>query len=276
MTSLRFLQTLALLLLSVAILPAAETGRPNIIVILADDLGYATTGVYGADAKRLTTPNIDRLAKEGARFTDAYVTASVCSPSRAGLLTGRYQQRFGYYANVDGQKGPGAPASETMLGRYFKDAGYTTAAIGKWHVGVKLPGQHPLDRGFDKYYGFNSAQTDYFHSPILFDGRTKVTEHKYLTFQFTDEAIRFIEGAKSQPFFLYLAYNAVHGPNQAPDDYIARFAHLPEKERLQAAMVAALDDSVGRLLDELKRNGQEQNTLIYFLSDNGGLPNWWK
>ena len=255
---------------------SAFAQKPNILIIVADDLGYATTGAFGGDPNRVATPNIDRLANEGARFTDAYVTASVCAPSRSGLLTGRYQQRFGCYANYDNQKGPGVPGSETMMARYFKDAGYATAAIGKWHVGVNEPGQHPFERGFDKYYGFNSAQTDYFNSPILFDGKTKVTKHKYTTFQFTDEAIDFINGAKEKPFFMYLAYNAVHGPNQAPEEYVARFAHLPKGERIQAAMVSALDDGIGQVLDAIKRKGQEKNTLVFFLSDNGGLQSWWK
>ena len=257
----------------------AQDKRPNILVIVADDLGYATTNVYGEN-KQVQTPNINRIANEGAKFTNAYVTASVCGPSRSGLLTGRYQQRFGIYANIDTQRGPGVPASEIAMGKYFKDAGYTTAAIGKWHIGVNLPGQHPLDRGFDKYYGFNSAQTDYFNSPILFDGKTKVKKHTYLTFQFTDEAIDFIgnakKTAKEKPFFMYLAYNAVHGPNQAPADYIKKFSNYPEGLSKQVAMVAALDDSIGRLLDYLKSEGLEENTLVYFLSDNGGLPAWWK
>ncbi len=265
-----------LLSLAAVTVQAKEAKQPNILVIVADDLGYATTGVFGGDPNRVATPNINRIATEGARFTDAYVTASVCAPSRSGLLTGRYQQRFGVYANNDNQRGPGVPGSETMMARYFKDAGYTTAAIGKWHVGVKDPGQHPLDRGFDKYYGFNSAQTDYFNSPIMYDGRTKVTKHKYTTFQFTDEAIDFISGAKEKPFFLYLAYNAVHGPNQAPQEYIDKHADLPQGIRVQAAMVNALDDGIGRILDYLKDKGLEENTLLFFLSDNGGLPSWWK
>ncbi|SDW34186.1 uncharacterized sulfatase [Lutibacter oricola] len=258
----------------------AQHKKPNILVILADDLGYATTSVYAGKSAKIETPNINRIAKEGARFTDAYVTASVCGPSRSGLLTGRYQQRFGIYANFDTQRGPGVPASEKAMGTYFKEAGYTTAAIGKWHVGVKLPGQHPIDRGFDKYYGFNSAQTDYFNSPILFDGKKKVKKHDYLTFQFTDEAIDFIDennkSSEKKPFFMYLAYNAVHGPNQAPEDYIAKFKNQPKAIAKQMAMVNALDDSIGRLLDALKKMGVEENTLVYFLSDNGGLPNWWK
>ncbi|AWG23301.1 hypothetical protein FFWV33_18090 [Flavobacterium faecale] len=254
----------------------AQEKKPNIIVIVADDLGYATTGIYGQDGNRIKTPNIDRIGKEGAQFTNAYVTASVCGPSRSGLLTGRYQQRFGSYANFDSQRGPGVPASEKVMGTYFKEAGYTTAAIGKWHIGDKLPGQHPIDRGFDKYYGFNSAQTDYFNSPILFEGKTKVLKHDYLTFQFTNEAIDFIGAAKDKPFFMYLAYNAVHGPNQAPKEYIDKFESAGKGDKAMLGMLAALDDSVGKLLDYLKEKNLEDNTLIYFLSDNGGLSYWYK
>ncbi|WP_299555874.1 sulfatase-like hydrolase/transferase [Seonamhaeicola sp.] len=252
--------------------------KPNVIIILADDLGYATTGAFTNKSSKVDTPNINRIAEEGAKFTDGYVTASVCGPSRAGLLTGRYQQRFGIYANYDTQRGPGVPASEKVIGTYFKEAGYATAAIGKWHVGVKQKGQHPIDRGFDKYYGFNSAQTDYFNSSILFDGKTKVKKHKYLTFQFTEEAVGFIEKHKQKPFFMYLAYNAVHGPNQAPESYINKYIKkgIPKRMATQMAMIDALDEGVGKVLDALKANGLEENTLIYFLSDNGGLPSWWK
>lgn len=271
-----------LLLLTITTVKAQKNGtsRPNILVIVADDLGYATTGVYTNVKAKLATPNIDAIAKDGATFTEGYVTASVCGPSRSGLLTGRYQQRFGIYANCDTQKGPGVPASEKIMGTYFHEAGYRTAAIGKWHVGVKNEGQHPIDRGFDKYYGFNSAQTDYFNSPILFDGKTKVTKHKYLTFQFTDEAVNFIEEGKNnkKPFFMYLAYNAVHGPNQAPVDYVAKYTAkgFPKNIATQMAMVDALDEGVGRVLKTLKESGLEENTLVYFLSDNGGLPSWWE
>ena len=264
------------LLLTVPGLLSAAPEKPNILVILADDLGYGIVNSYGGDAKRVTTPNIDRLATEGAKFTEAYVTCSVCGPSRAALMTGRYQQRFGLYANCDNQtKGGGVPGDQTMMSRYFKDAGYATAMIGKWHLGVQNPGQHPLDKGFDEYFGFNSAQTDYFKSPILFNGRKKVEQHEYLTREFTDRAIRFIEKSGGSPFFIYLAYNAVHGPNQAPKETIARFSKLPPKEALQAAMVAELDAGIGRVLDALDKSGKARNTLVFFLSDNGGLPYWW-
>lgn len=256
---------------------SAASGTPNVIVILADDLGYGVVNSYGGDANRVATPNIDRLATEGARFTEGYVTASTCGPSRAALMTGRYQQRFGIYANCDTQTaGSGVPGDQTMMPRYFKQAGYATAMIGKWHLGIQRTGQHPLEKGFDEYFGFNSSQTDYFQSPILFHGREKVDTHEYLTREFTDLAIRFVERRGDAPFFLYLAYNAVHGPNQAPKETIARFARLGPREALQAAMVAELDAGVGRVLDALDKSGQARDTLIFFLSDNGGLPNWWE
>ena len=271
-----FSHLLLALLFSAGVVRAADAAKPNILIILADDLGYGIVNSYGGDPKRVTTPSIDRLAAEGARFTEGYVTCSVCGPSRAGLMTGRYQQRFGIYANCDNQtKGGGAPGDQTMMPRYFKNAGYATAMIGKWHLGSKLPGQHPLDKGFDEYFGFDSAQTDYFKSPILFDGRTNVEQHDYLTRAFTDRAIRFMEKGGDQPFFVYLAYNAVHGPNEAPKETTARFSGFPQKELVEAAMVAELDAGIGRILDFLDKSGKARDTLIFFLSDNGGLPYWW-
>lgn len=257
--------------------PHAASAKPNILVILADDLGYGIVNAYGGDPKRVATPNIDRLAAEGAKFTEAYVTCSVCAPSRAGLMTGRYQQRFGIYANCDSQtKGGGVPGDQTMMPRHFKNAGYATAAIGKWHMGTKQPGQHPLEKGFDEFFGFDSAQTDYFNSPILFDGHKKVEKHVYLTRAFTDRTLQFIDRSGDKPFFIYLAYNAVHGPNQAPKETIARFSGFPQKELVEAAMTAELDAGIGRLLDALDESGKGKNTLIFFLSDNGGLPYWWE
>ena len=253
---------------------AAE--RPNILIILADDFGYGIANCYGGDPARVATPNIDRLASEGAKFTDGYVTCSVCGPSRAGIMTGRYQQRFGIYANTDNQvAGGGVPGDQSMMPIYFKNEGYATAMIGKWHLGDK-PGQHPLEKGFDEYFGFDSAQTDYFKSPILFHNREKVATHDYLTREFCIRAIDFIGRAGNRPFFVYLAYNAVHGPNHAPEETIQRFSRLPKKEAIQAAMVAELDEGIGRVLKTLDANGKSANTLVFFLSDNGGLPSWWE
>jgi arylsulfatase A-like enzyme len=272
------LPTVALLIALLAALFAgeAEAKKPNVLIILADDFGYGIANCYGGDPGRVATPNIDRLAKEGARFTDGYVTCSVCGPSRAGLMTGRYQQRFGIYANTDNQvAGGGVPADQTMMPRYFKDAGYATAMIGKWHLGDKKPGQHPLEKGYDEYFGFNSAQTDYFKSPILFHNRDKVTSHDYLTREFSSQAARVIAESKDKPFFIYLAYNAVHGPNHAPAETVERFSNLPKQEALQAAMVAELDAGIGHVLGALDATGKSADTLVFFLSDNGGSPNWW-
>jgi uncharacterized sulfatase len=256
--------------------PAARTAPPNIVVILSDDQGYATLGAYGGDPKRVVTPHLDRFAAQGARFTDGYVACSTCSPSRAALLNGRYPQRFGYYANIDAKPGAGLPAEEVTLPYFFKSAGYSTAAIGKWHLGTERPGQHPLERGFEEYFGFDSSQTDYFKSPILFRGREKVRSHDYLTAEFSREAAAFIARNRARPFLLYLAYNGVHGPQQAPEDYLRRFGYLPDKrEQMQAAMLAALDDGVGEVLGQLDKLNLAENTLVFFLSDNGGLPNWW-
>jgi arylsulfatase A-like enzyme len=254
----------------------SEAKKPNVLIILADDFGYGIANCYGGDPGRVATPNIDRLATEGARFTDGYVTSSVCGPSRAGLMTGRYQQRFGIYANTDNQvAGGGVPGDQTMMPRYFKDAGYVTAMIGKWHLGDKKPGQHPLEKGYDEYFGFNSAQTDYFKSPILFHNRKKVASHDYLSRELSSQAARVIAESKDKPFFIYLAYNAVHGPNHAPAETIERFSKLPKNEAIQAAMVSELDAGIGRVLGALDATGKSADTLVFFLSDNGGLPNWW-
>ncbi len=273
-----------LLLVALFFLPPAELlagdgegKKPNVLVILADDFGYGIANCYGGDPGRVATPNIDRLATEGARFTNGYVTSSVCGPSRSGLMTGRYQQRFGIYANTDNQiRGGGVPGDQTMMPRYFQDAGYTTAMIGKWHLGDKKPGQHPLEKGYDEYFGFNSAQTDYFKSPILYHNREKVGAHDYLTREFSSQAVRVISENKDKPFFIYLAYNAVHGPNDAPAETMDRFSKLPRNEAVQAAMVAELDAGIGRVLSALDATGKSADTLVFFLSDNGGLPNWWE
>lgn len=256
-------------------LAAQAAERPNVVLIVTDDYGYGITTSYGGDSQWVATPNIARIGSEGALFTEAYVTCSVCGPSRAGIMTGRYPQRFGYYTNQDAQQG-GVPADQSMMAGYFKQAGYATAMVGKWHLGSKEPGQHPLDKGFDEYFGFDNAQTDYFKSPILYDGRQKVKKHDYLTRAFTDRAVDFMQRSADKPFFLYLAYNAVHGPTQAPQESIERHPDLPKQDAVRVAMVDELDGGVGRVLASLKKLGLEDNTLVFFLSDNGGLPVWWE
>ncbi len=253
-----------------------EKRQPNIVVIITDDLGYAGTGIYGGDPHYVNTPNMDKIGEEGVRFDNAYVTASTSGPSRAGLLSGQYQQRFGVWANCDLQaKGAGVPDEVKLMPRFFKDAGYNTSAIGKWHAG-HAPNQNPLNKGFDEFYGFSSAQTDYFNSPILFDGRTKVKEHRYLTYEFTDRAVDFVKRNKDDKFFLYLAYNAVHDPVQAPQEEIDKFPHIKDPMmRKRAAMLHTLDTGIGKVMQTLKDCGIDDNTLVFFLHDNGGLPNWW-
>jgi len=258
--------------------PAAEAQRrrPNILVIVTDDMGYADIGVHGS--KDIPTPNIDALAKVGIRFTDAYVSGPYCSPTRAGLLTGRYPQRFGHEFNLG--MSPdfndfGLPLSETTMANRLKAVGYRTALIGKWHLGMgdKF---HPMSRGFDEFFGFQGHSHSYLdteaasHNPLL-DGLKIVAETAYLTDAFADRAVDFIKRPKSQPFFLYLAFNAVHTPMQATDKYLARFPHIADKQRrTYAAMLSAMDDGIGKALAALRAEGLEEDTLIFFFNDNGG------
>ena len=253
---------------------AAQPRRPNIVVIVADDMGYGDIGVHGG--KDIPTPAIDSIARNGVRFTDAYVSAPYCSPTRAGFLTGRYQQRFGHEFNIApvGYENYGLPLSETTLASRLKAAGYRTAAFGKWHEG-SADRFHPMERGFDEFFGFLHGGHTYFGigpptSPVL-DGRKPVEKMGYLTDEFADRAVSFIERHRTQPFFVYLAFNAVHVPLQAIDTYLKRFAHLPEgNRRTYAAMLSAMDDGIGRTLKALRDSKLEENTLVVFFSDNGG------
>lgn len=254
---------------------SAQGRRPNIVMIVADDMGYADIGVHGS--KDIPTPNIDALARAGIRFTDAYVTGPHCSPTRAGLLTGRYQQRFGHEVNMGAGAGPDAGLSlgETTMADRLKTAGYRTALFGKWHLGLgeRL---HPLARGFDEFYGFLGGGHSYFEAAsegmnALLEGRRRVEATGYLTDVLTDRAVDFIKREKSRPFFLYLAYNAVHTPMHAPDKYLSRFKGIAdEPRRTYAAMLSAMDDGIGRTLEALRTERLEEHTLVFFLSDNGG------
>jgi arylsulfatase A-like enzyme len=257
---------------------AGQTGqRPNIVVILADDLGWGDLGVQGGT--EIPTPNIDSIAKQGVRFTNGYVSCPVCSPTRAGLMTGRYQQRFGHEFNPgpvqQAEANFGLPLSETTLPQRLKAAGYATGLVGKWHLGYK-PEYHPLRRGFDEYFGFLGGAHSYVDAradalnPIL-RGADPVDEKEYLTDAFAREAVSFIQRHQGRPFFLYAAFNAVHNPLQAPEKYTSRFAHIADpRRRTYAGMLSALDDAVGRILTALREAGLERNTLVFFLSDNGG------
>lgn len=264
--------------------------RPNLIVILSDDQGYHDVGFNGSPD--IVTPHLDRLATDGVRFTDGYVTFPVCGPSRAGLLTGRYQDRFGFTNNpsIDPENPiSGLPLEEETLGTVLRKVGYKNAIIGKWHMGTH-PNFHPHNRGFDHFYGFLAGGLDYISRGPRLNSLSEVTRmwqwyrmrveedgkiidsEEYLTDELSDAAVRFIEkeAQTEDPFFLYLAYNAPHSPLQATQKYMQRFAHIEDPDRRTfAAMVSAMDDGVGRVMESLRRNNIEEDTLIFFLSDNG-------
>jgi arylsulfatase A-like enzyme len=293
----------------------AEPARPNVVLILVDDLGYGELGCQGNP--QIPTPHIDSLARNGVRFTQGYVTASFCSPSRAGLMTGRYQTRFGHENNPTGRSnfdpGAGLPGSERTLADQLKAVGYATGIVGKWHLG-RAESQHPMNRGFDEFYGF--LHEGHYYVPPPYDnvvsflrkrdippesrpyigggnlyhywlnnwneppydednpvqrGRSPIVEPEYLTDALTREAVAFIDRHKDQPFFLYLAYNAVHSPMQAAPGYMERFRNVDNiHRRVFAAMLANLDDGVGRVLASLRTHGLEERTLVFLISDNGG------
>ncbi len=253
---------------------AVKAGRPpNIVVILADDLGYADVGFHGLSD--LQTPNIDSLAAGGVRFTNGYVSCPYCSPTRAGLLTGRYQTRFGHEFNPGGanqQGNIGLPLTETTIANRLKAANYKTGLIGKWHQGAK-PEFHPNKRGFDTFFGFYGGQHTYLpeKNPTVFRGSEPVDEQEYLTDAFAREAVKFIDDNQADPFFLYLAFNAVHTPLDYTNDRFERFANIEDPQRRKyAAMLVALDEGIGRVLNTLREKGLEENTIVFFLSDNGG------
>ena len=257
--------------------PAEKQQPPNFVVILADDLGYADVGFQGL--QDFATPNIDSLAAKGVRFTNAYVSHPYCSPSRAGLLTGRYQHRFGHVRNPKFRAGEGLPLSETLLPQTLAEAGYTSGIVGKWHLG-DAPRFHPLERGFDEFFGLLGGGHDYFKSagadareyliPLEAHGEPIPVEG-YLTEQLTQAAVDFVRRHAENPFFLYLAYNAPHGPLQAPPELLDRVSSIEDPRRqTYAAMVTSLDDGVGELLGLLEELGIGDSTMVFFLSDNGG------
>jgi arylsulfatase A-like enzyme len=252
--------------------PAAEAPRrPNVVILLADDLGYADVGFHGC--KDIPTPHLDALAKSGVRCSNGYVSGPYCSPTRAGLMTGRYQTRFGHEFNP-GNAGPniGLPLTETTLADRLKGAGYATGWVGKWHLGAAAR-FHPQKRGFAEAFGFLGGAHPYFPdmgAPI-FRGEEEVAEKEYLTDAFAREAVAFIDRHKKGPFFLYLAFNAVHTPMHATEERLKKFPDLmPGQRRTYAAMTLGLDDAVGRVLDKLRAEKLEEDTLLFFFSDNGG------
>jgi arylsulfatase A-like enzyme len=268
---------------------AISIDRPNVIIILTDDQGYADVGFNGCTD--IPTPNIDRIAKSGVVFTNGYVSYAVCAPSRAGLITGRYQDRFGYSRNPlyrPFDETIGLPLTEQTLPELLQQSGYNTMGVGKWHLGVHEKFR-PWNRGFNEFFGFLGGGHRYMPEDYTIlnpdsakdEGqsyRTKLIrnekvmeESEYLTDALSREAVSFIERNKQQPFFLYLAYNAPHSPLQATPKYLSRFDHIKNpKRKTYAAMVSAVDDGVGTVLDKLQQLNLTENTIVIFLSDNGG------
>ena len=257
--------------------PISNLTQPNIITIIIDDAGYADFGFMGS--KDLETPEIDKLAKSGVIFTDAHVSATVCAPSRAGLMTGKYQQRFGFEANHTGDEETGdigLSDNVTTLADVFKANNYQTVAIGKWHLGATKT-DHPNERGFDDFYGFLGGSRSYF--PIQNPSKELMLQHNskkvgfngYLTDVLGDYAVNYIEQHKQSPFFMYLAFNAVHTPMQAKTEHLEKYKNHSRKEL--AAMTWSLDENIGKIVKKLKELNIAENTLIYFISDNGGAHN---
>lgn len=265
---------------------------PNLIVILTDDQGYADVGFNGC--QDIPTPNLDRLAASGAICTDGYVTYAVCGPSRAGLITGRYQDRFGACRNptIDPTvPNNGVPCSEKNLAELLRPVGYKSMAVGKWHLGTH-PDLHPRVRGFDEFFGFLSGGHEYFPEKLLLENLSAVRERwgwyrtkllhngksvaisDYLTDELSSAAVDFIDRHSDSPFFLYLAYNAPHTPLQATQKYLDRFSHIEDlKRKTYAAMISAVDDGVGRVIDTIQTHDLGEQTIVFFLSDNGGATN---
>lgn len=253
---------------------AEPARRPNVVVIVSDDAGYADFSMHGG----FPTPRIDSIAAEGIRFTDAYVSGCVCSPTRAGLLTGRYQQRFGHETNIPPVLSPrnGLPLTEATFADRMRAGGYRTAAIGKWHLGY-APAFHPLSRGFDEFYGFLQGSRSYYPlTPAtrlneLMRGREAVPEtFAYLTDELAREAADTIEAHRDHPFFLYIAFNAVHAPHEALPADLDRGRTLAPQRAEVAALTVALDRAVGCILDALAATGRADDTLVVFVNDNGG------
>jgi arylsulfatase A-like enzyme len=259
-----------------------SSSNPNFILIVADDLGFADLSLNGS--KQISTPNIDRLAQEGVNFTQGYVSAPVCGPSRAGLMTGKNQVKFGFDNNLAANQPGfdpeflGLSVAEKTIADRLKPLGYVSGLIGKWHLGYE-PHFHPLQRGFDEFWGYQGGGHDYFTSkpdgtgylsPIECNYKTP-QPITYITDDKGDECVDFIRRHKEQPFFLFASFNAPHAPMQATEADLKLFSHIQdENRRTYCAMVHRLDVNAGRILETLKNEGLEENTLVVFISDNGG------
>ncbi len=252
----------------------SSAAQPNVLIFYADDLGWGETGVQGC--KDIPTPHIDSIAKNGVRFTQGYVAATYCSPSRAGLMTGRYPTRFGHEFNAVARHS-GLSLKETTLADRLKSLGYATACVGKWHLGGDASADYyPTQRGFDEFYG-TLNNTPFYHPTNFIDSRKSLEIRPiedpefYTTDAYAERAVDFIEHSREKPWFLYLPFNAQHAPLQAPTKYLDRFPNIAdEKRKLFAAMMSGMDDAVGRVLDKVRELKQEQNTIVFFIGDNGG------
>jgi arylsulfatase A-like enzyme len=261
--------------------PRQAASKPNVVLIMMDDLGYGDLGSYGASDAR--TPNIDRLARQGVRLTDGYSNGHVCTPTRAALISGRYPQRFGLERALTvapADTALGLPVSGTSLPALLKANGYVTGLIGKWHLGFKRE-MSPNAHGFDQFYGFLAGAHHYYQGPVMEDS-TVIQLTRYLTDEITDRSLAFISRHADRPFFLEVAYNAVHwpfqppditpvqargqgrGPGQMPDDSI------PATRRDYVKMLERADEGVGKILAALEQRGLTRNTLVIFTNDNGG------
>ena len=277
--------------------------KPNVIVIMADDLGYADVGFNGC--KDIPTPHIDSLAEDGARFTSGYVTGPMCGPSRAGFITGRVQSRFGWYGNPHQPLNPthGLPTGIKTVAHWMQEQGYVTGGVGKWHMGTTND-QHPNTLGYDDWYGFLSGGRLYYpmdhpsykgkylkmkkpwgmrdmhHTMPIIHNYEPLEWEQYLTRELTDYGIRFIEENRNKPFFLFMSYNAPHEYLEAPEETIAKFPPekmtkipgvKPKSRSIYAAMTYEMDMGIGKLLEKLDQLGLAENTMVWFLSDNGGM-----
>lgn len=266
---------------------AGTVQKPNIVLLFADDAGYGDFGFHGS--RHFKTPNLDRLAASGVRLTNFYVSGATCGPSRAGLLTGMYQQRFGFEENnVPGMMSNhgktvaddmGLPIHLKTMGDHLKALGYRTAVFGKWHLGI-ADRYHPLKRGFDEFYGFRGGARSFFpfrdpkkakKENLMERGFEGYREHEgYLTDALADEACKFIERNRERPFFAYVSFNAVHAPMQADPEDRDAFPQLQGTRRIAAQMMLALDRACGRIVDKLESLKLTDRTLVVFTNDNGG------
>ena len=264
------LHTLVFSLFGIPSIISAED-KPNIVIILTDDQGYADVSYNPHSPPEVRTPNIDALAHSSVICTQGYTSGHVCSTTRAGLMTGRYQQRFGIY--TAGEGGSGVPLDEVFIPQRLKPAGYVSGALGKWHLGLTEE-YHAMKRGFDEFYGFmgRGAHPYFDHSDMdhpIYRGLKPIKEEGYLTTRITEEAVGFINRHKEESFFLYVAYNAVHSPPEAPDEDIKNVTGNKKRDTLMA-MIKHLDLGVGEIVSSLKKHNIFDNTLLIFLTDNGG------